>query len=235
MKRELEQMGIEKERISTIPMGIDETYCQVGKNRGKKLKSQPYTVLSNRNLLPIYNVSLLIQAIPTILHYEPQTKFMIAGDGPERAKLEREAKDLKVDSSVIFLGQIPPGKMVDLLAQSDIYVSTSLHDGASVSLLEAMGSGAFPVVTDIPANREWIIDGKNGFLIPIDKAGILASKILNAIWNRDLLEKSRSVNLFIVENKAFLPTNIKRLNGIYSNLFSNVNNDFRNDSYNLCL
>jgi glycosyltransferase involved in cell wall biosynthesis len=222
MRREIEQMGIERGRISTLPMGIDETFCQIGKSRGKKLKSQPFTILSNRNLLPIYNVSLLIHAIPIILYHKPKTQFLIAGDGSERVKLEREAKNLEVDSSVNFLGRVSPRKMVDILARSDIYVSTSLYDGASVSLLEAMGSGVFPVVTDIPANREWIIDGINGFLVPIDKAEVLASKILDAICNRDLLEKSRSENLRIVEKKAFWPTNIQRLKGIYSNLFSNV-------------
>jgi glycosyltransferase involved in cell wall biosynthesis len=108
--------------------------------------------------------------------------------------------------------------MPNLLAKTDIYVSTSLYDGTSVSLLEALASGAFPVVTDIPSNREWITDGDNGFLVPIDEAGILASRILDAIRNRDFLEKSQSDNLLIVERKAFWPTNIKKLEEIYSSL-----------------
>jgi glycosyltransferase involved in cell wall biosynthesis len=58
--------------------------------------------------------------------------------------------------------------MADLLSQTDIYVSTSLYDGTSVSLLEAMGSGAFPIVTDIPSNREWISPGQNGFLVSVN-------------------------------------------------------------------
>jgi glycosyltransferase involved in cell wall biosynthesis len=164
----------------------------------------------------------LIRAIPIILKEEPETKFLIAGDGPEKETLEREVKNLNINSSVRFLGRVPHEQMPNLLSQADIYVSTSLYDGTSVSLLEAMGSGAFPVVTDIPSNREWIVDGKNGFLVPIDEAGILASRILDAIRNRDLLEKSRSDNLLIVEKKAFWPTNIKRLEGIYSSLLYNV-------------
>jgi glycosyltransferase involved in cell wall biosynthesis len=156
------------------------------------------------------------------LKEEPETKFLIAGDGSEKENLERKVKNLNVNSSVTFLGRVPHEGMPDLLSRADIYVSTSLYDGTSVSLLEAMVAGSFPVVTDIPSNREWIVDGKNGFLVPIDEAGILASRILDAIRNRDLLEKSRSDNLLIVEKKAFWPTNIKRLEGIYSSLFSNM-------------
>jgi len=217
-KKEIQKMGVRTEKILTFPMGVDESFLDAGRNRGEKLNGQLHTVLSNRNLLPLYNVSLLIRAIPTVLKEEPNTRFFIAGDGPERETLEREAKNLNVSSFIEFLGRVPHEKMANLLAKSDIYVSTSLHDGTSVSLLEAMGSGTFPVVTDIPSNREWIVDGKNGFLVPINEAGILASRILDAIRNRDLLEKSRLDNLLIVEKKAFWPTNIKKLERIYSSL-----------------
>ncbi len=163
-KKELERLGVPSEKISTIPMGIDAAFLDTGKNRGVESRNRPITILSNRNLLPIYNVSLLIRAIPIVLKEEPETKFLIAGDGTERKALEREVESLNINSSVKFLGRVPHEEMPNLLSQADIYVSTSLHDGTSVSLLEAMGSGAFPVVTDIPANREWITNGENGFL-----------------------------------------------------------------------
>ena len=121
-------------------------------------------------------------------------------------------------SFVEFLGRVPHEKMADLLAQADIYVSTSLYDGTSVSLLEAMGSGAFPVVTDIPANREWITNGLNGFLVPIDKEKYLANRIIDAIRNQALREKSRIKNLSIVEEKALWPANIEKIQKVYSQL-----------------
>jgi glycosyltransferase involved in cell wall biosynthesis len=110
--------------------------------------------------------------------------------------------------------------MPDLLSQADIYVSTSLHDGTSVSLLEAMGSGAFPVVTDIPANREWIINGENGFLVSEDEEESLAIKIIDAIRKRELLEKSRTRNHLIVEQKALWPKYINRVKNIYANILN---------------
>lgn len=214
-EKEIEKMGIMQEKILTFPMGIDKSFLEAGRNEKGKLVSQSHIVLSNRNLLPLYNVSLLIRAIPTVLKEEPHTEFIIAGDGQERETLEQEGRSLNVSSSIDFLGRVPHEKMADLLAQTDIYVSTSLYDGTSVSLLEAMGSGAFPVVTDIPANREWITNGQNGFLVPIDEEKYLANRIIDAIRDPRLLEKGRIENLSIVE-KALWPANIEKIKEVYS-------------------
>ena len=88
------------------------------------------------------------------------------------------------------MGRVPHDRMPELLTQTDIYVSTSLSDGTSVSLLEAMASGVFPIVTDIPSNREWINDGENGFLVPAGKEINLADRIIGTIRNEGLMEKA---------------------------------------------
>ena len=171
--------------------------------------------------MPIYNVSLFIRAIPLVLREESKVKFLVAGDGPEREELEKEAKYLRIEDFVQFLGRIPHDAMLNLLSQTDIYVSTSLHDGTSVSLLEALGSGAFPVVTDIPSNREWISDGENGFLVPTDKERMLATQIIKAIRNRSLAEEARRKNLRLVTEKVLWPATIEKAKRIYEKvLFS---------------
>jgi glycosyltransferase involved in cell wall biosynthesis len=214
-KKEIEQAGIEEERIHMFPMGIDEKFLEAGRNREQISNNRPFTILSNRNLLPIYNVSLLIRAIPAALKEEPKIKFLIAGDGSERENLEREAKNLNVESSIQFLGRVPHEKMPSILAQSDVYVSTSLYDGASVSLLEAMACGTFPIVTDILSNREWIIDAENGFLIPTGNEYTLARKIVEAIRNNELLAQANKKNREIIEQKAHWKVNIRKIANIY--------------------
>jgi glycosyltransferase involved in cell wall biosynthesis len=218
--KEIGKMGVKGEKILTLPMGIEESFLEAGRNRRERLGLQKFTILSNRNLLPIYNVSLLIRAIPIVLREEPETKFIIAGDGAEKEALEKEVRNLNINSSVRFLGRIPHEAMADLLSEADIYVSTSLYDGTSVSLLEAMGSGAFPVVTDIPANREWVINGENGFLVNQSEEKILARKIIDAMRNRDLLERSQAKNRLIVEEKALWKEHITRVKSIYTSILS---------------
>lgn len=214
-KNELEQLGIPSEKISTIPMGIDAVFLETSRKREADLENKPVTIVSNRNLLPIYNVSSLIRAIPIILKEEPKTKFLIAGDGSEKKSLQREAESLNINSCVEFLGRVPHEEMPNLLFQADIYVSTSPYDGTSVSLLEALASGTFPVVTDIPANREWIVDGDNGFLVPKENENVLAKKIVEAIRDRRLLREACDKNRVIVKERAYWTENIKRIKELY--------------------
>ena len=105
--------------------------------------------------------------------------------------------------------------MADLLSGADIYVSTSPHDGTSVSLLEAMACGAFPIVTDIPANREWITQGETGFLIPSNDEIGLASRIVEAIRSRGLMEGARKGNRKRVEQQARWSVILKRVSNLY--------------------
>ena len=216
-KEEMERLGFASEKISTIPMGVDEVFLESGKNRKMESGNQLFTILSNRNLLPIYNVSLLIRAIPNVIKEESKVKFLIAGDGSEKENLRKEAKNLNVTSYVRFLGRVPHHEMPNLLAQADIYVSTSLYDGTSVSLLEALAAGVFPIVTDIPSNREWIADGKNGFLVPKENEYLLAKRIVEAILDRRLLGEAYAKNQKIIQQKAYWGENLKKITELYQN------------------
>jgi glycosyltransferase involved in cell wall biosynthesis len=93
--------------------------------------------------------------------------------------------------------------VIKYLSISDIYVSTSLSDGTSASLLEAMTCALPPVVTSIPANKEWIQDGWNGFLIPTRNVSHLVKKI---VW----LAKKEEIRL--ETGKKALETIRKRVN-----------------------
>lgn len=216
----LRELGVPAEKLSTFSMGVDETFLGAGRSRKDVVNDRAFTVLSNRNLLPLYNVTLLIQSVPMVLEEEQKTLFLIAGEGTEREPLEREVKDLRVEQSVQFLGRVSHESMPELLAQSDVYVSTSLSDGTSVSLLEAMAAGAFPIVTNIPSNLEWIRDGENGFLVPVDEKGMLAERIVSAIRSRALLRRSRDENLAIIEKKALWPVIIERTKEIYDRILN---------------
>jgi glycosyltransferase involved in cell wall biosynthesis len=216
-KEELEQLGIPRMKISTIPMGIDEEFLERGEHRGRELKKGGFTILSNRNLLPMYNVSLLIRAIPIVLKEEPGTRFLIAGDGSEKDNLTIQVKSLNLGAFVQFLGRVPHQEMPGLLAQADIYVSTSPYDGTSVSLLEALACGAFPVVADIPSNREWIADGDNGFLVPKENENVLANKIVEAVRNHRLVGKACEKNRKTVQQRAYWRESIKKITGLYEN------------------
>jgi len=217
-KAEMEQLGIGSEKISIIPMGVDEAFFEKGEERIIDPDRRRFIVLSNRNLLPMYNVSLLIRAAPLILKEEPGTKFLIAGDGSEKENLAMQVGNLNLGDFVEFLGRVPHQEMPRLLAETDVYVSTSPCDGTSVSLLEALASGAFPVVAEIPSNREWIADGANGFLVPQENENMLAKRIVEVVRNYRLLREAHDKNRKIIKERACWRKNIKKIIDLYQNL-----------------
>ena len=210
-------MDVRTREILTFPMSVPtESFCAQGAVReewkGKRV------ILSNRSLYPVYNVELLIMAAPLILKEIPDARIIIAGEGPERERLISLAQQAGVSGQVHFIGAVPHDEMPDYLRAASVYVSTALSDGASVSLLEAMACGTFPVVADIPANREWIEEGTNGFLFsPKDKTA-LAEKIVNSINQSDLAAQARELNPAIVEQRAQWDLNIEKLTALYAEM-----------------
>jgi glycosyltransferase involved in cell wall biosynthesis len=144
------------------------------------------TVISMRHLRPLYNVEMLIKAVPLVLERAPQARFIIASDGIQRGYLEKLATTLGVRGSISFVGYMPHDDIPVYLATSDVYVSTSRSDSSSQSLQEAMASGLAAVVTELPDNREWINDGENGFVVPQDDHQALAEKIVYLIDNSEI-------------------------------------------------
>lgn len=216
-EKELKKLGILKDKISSFPMGVDENFINLNKRRNINGENHEFLIVSNRNLIKLYNVPLLIRAIPIILKANKNVKFIIAGDGEEKEKIIKEVRDLNLTEYVKFLGRIPHKEMPELLMKSDIYVSTSLYDGTSVSLLEAMASGCFPVVSDIPSNREWIKDGENGFLFHPKNEVLLANKIIDAINDKELRYRSSFLNKSLIKEKALWPVCIDKIKELYKN------------------
>ena len=213
------EMGILREKIITFPMSVPtESFCADGP--APDGWDAETVIFSNRSLYPIYNVALLMKAMPAILQKHPNANVLVAGEGPDADGLAGLARKLKIDESVRFMGSIPHEEMPGYLRGTSVYVSTALSDGASVSLLEAMACGAFPVVADIPANREWIEDGKNGFLFSPEDASALTAKIVEGLEKPDLREKARTINTEIVRQRAQWNSNVEKLFELYERITS---------------
>ncbi len=98
----------------------------------------------------------------------PEDKIMlcIIGGGPIQAELEQQAKDLGIDSMVVFTGAVPHDQMPPYYASCDVYVTASLSDTNSISMLEGMATG-LPVLRRYDAlneNVDQVRDGVNGYV-----------------------------------------------------------------------
>jgi len=201
-KNAMVTLEAEEEKIKIIYFGIDtrKNHPSLRDNHFReriKINDSP-AVISIRNLNPIYNVETLINAIPMVLSEIPDTKFIIAGTGPSEKELIELSRSLKIEKSTIFTGSLASDEISKYLASSDIYVSTSLSDsGLAASTGEAMACGLPVIVTDVGGNREWIIEGESGFIIPVRDHNRLAEKIIILLKNTNTREgfgkKSRKI------------------------------------------
>jgi len=95
---------------------------------------------------------------------------------------------------VTFLDGYTQEQLPRILSEADIYVSATSFDGTSISLLEAMASGAFPVVSDIAGNREWLTGRGDSLLFDPNKTLQLTRCLELAILNKSLREKAVDIN-----------------------------------------
>lgn len=159
--------------ILTAPMGISAELL----SRPLADPAPPPILLHNRNLETVYDVDTLLDALPAFLDANPHWRVRLAGDGSLRASLEEQAAALGLGSKVTFLGRLPREQLLSEVAAARIYVSASLSDSSSVSLLEALALGAYPVISDIPANREWVESPGRGRFFPCGDSQALAAAL----------------------------------------------------------
>jgi sugar transferase (PEP-CTERM/EpsH1 system associated) len=137
--------------------------------------SEPVAI-SVARLSPEKDFPTLLKATSLAARLVPNFRLLLVGDGPERPMLEELARDLKIADRVQFLGE--RNDVPDLLAQAGFFVSASLTEGVSLTLLEAMAVGLPVLATAVGGNPEVVADGITGHLVPSADPDALAAGIV---------------------------------------------------------
>jgi sugar transferase (PEP-CTERM/EpsH1 system associated) len=163
-------VGIAKSKISVIMNGIDVERFRSA--RVRRVAGEGLRVGIIARLAPVKDIATLVRAVAIVQRRHPNLLLVIVGDGPERNSLESLVQDLGLTSVVTFQGfrrDIPA-----VLEEIDIFTLSSLSEGTSITLLEAMASGKPVVVTDVGGNRAVVEQGVNGLLVPAAEPESLA-------------------------------------------------------------
>jgi glycosyltransferase involved in cell wall biosynthesis len=141
--------------------------CQFGFEPLEIAVDKAAYIYSNRGHKELYRIASIIKAFGHYKKKHPDTpwKLIVAGEGSETPLLIKMAKDLGCSDNIVFVGFLNHQENARWYAESTFYVSVPESDGTAVSLLEAMYYGCIPIVSDLPANHEWIQHGKNGFVV----------------------------------------------------------------------
>jgi glycosyltransferase involved in cell wall biosynthesis len=168
-------------------------------------RARPVRIVCTRGFLPVYNNEYLIRALAAMPESQIDFTMTFVSGGPLLADVRRTADRLlspKMRNRLEFLGGVDDEHLSEIVRNSDIYVSVSRSDGTSSSLLEALASGLFPVLSNIPQNQEWINTGnelKNGILVPLEQPAALAqalhAAIVDATWRSQVAEYNRNLVL----------------------------------------
>jgi len=215
--------GVDEEKVKLVVHGVDlRVFHPIENNEDLKeelcVKRNYQVVISTRNLEPEYDVGTLIKAMPYVIDECPNTFFMIVGDGTLRRQLEELACKLGVAKNVKFVGSVSNREMPKFLGVSDIYVSTSLSDIRSVSLLEAMANGLPVVVTDLDGNKECVKEGVNGFLFSKGDFKALAEKIVYLLRDEDARRRFGAINRNYVEKEGSYEKEMRKMEKLYEEL-----------------
>jgi glycosyltransferase involved in cell wall biosynthesis len=122
--------------------------------------------------------------------------------------------------SLTILGKITSAELFILFQEASISVSPSTHDGTPNSLLEAMYAGAFPICGRLPSIEEWIVDGRNGFLVDPSDPIALAAAIERALSDKSLRTAAAALNRRLVEQRADYDRNMAEVEMIYRQLIA---------------
>ena len=162
--------GLPAEKFVVIPNGIaaaadgqpasrDELLAALQLPQGARL------IAAVGRLWPQKRVKDLIWAADLLKSTRDDTHLLIIGDGPQRWRLERYCDQNDVTDRVHFLGE--RGDVPRILPHLDALWLASEYEGQSNAIMEAMSAGVPVIATDIAGNRDLVIDGTTGYLVPV--------------------------------------------------------------------
>ena len=190
----------------TAPFGIDVDALPYREPSFR----DPVRLVCTRSLqYTVYDIPTILKAVQLMNRRNQLVCLSLCGGGMLQHELENLAVKFDVRDQVDFMGGYAPKDLLSILHSHDIYISAALSDGASLSLMEAMSAGLFPVVSDIPANRDWLEDEMSFF--PPGDAAALAERIASAIQKQYRLSERTWQNRAKVNQLGDRQRNLNRI------------------------
>lgn len=188
-KKDLVNMGVNKNRIRLIKLGVDEswflnhqkstlpTLVYFGGMRDYKRPWEPLFLL--KNLIKEYN----------------GIKLFMVGEGPSLAKVKKISIDLKLENHVHFTGRLHKEKLQKVVSSAWVNIHTSVTEGFGLSIIESSASGTPTVAYKVPGVIDAVEEGENGFCVENGSLEELTKKVIYVIehFNGKLEMSSRKV------------------------------------------
>jgi len=188
--------------------GIDSNKIFVGQygvDRKDVAQKKDIDIISYRAYVPNSRIKFLLDNISKLELADKKVIFVLPFIDEYSFKIMQ-----KEYPGIEFFKELDYHELQELVSRSKIYVSATKSDGSSLSLLESMGSGCIPVVSNIISNRSWVLDGVNGFLFNSDDE---FREKLNALFDLEDsdFKKYSLLNQNIIESKGDYSVQMKKI------------------------
>ena len=201
------RFSVPEEKVLVLPRGIN-----IGRflaAAAAREANGTLRMICLRRFRPIFHHGTIIEACRRLAARGLAFHLTLCGDGSERGAIEARIREAGLAERVSLLGHFRHEEVPGLLRRADLYVALPEIDGASASLFEAMSAGVYPVVSDIPANRQWIRDGDNGALVGYDDPEAVAAAIARAAAEPALRQRAVERNLAFARSRLDIEANTR--------------------------
>jgi L-malate glycosyltransferase len=212
--------GMNPEKTVVFPWGVDLEHFKPTVDGRSQTDNSPstihrprsgFTLFCNRSWEPNYGVDVLARAFVTVARQREDVSLLLLGGGSQGPSIRKILLGGGIEDRVSFPGYVNNADLPRYYQMADLYISPSHVDGSSVSLMEALACGLPCLISDIPANKEWVREGYNGWLFRDGDHQELAAKILQAMEKHEKLPEIGQNARATAEEKADWPKNVQVL------------------------
>ena len=202
--------------VSVIPYGID-----LDQFTPRERPSRDELVVGSvGRLSPEKGLDYLIEAMARVMREESRSRLLLAGDGPDRRKLERQAQRLGIAERVEFAGEVAHEGVPEMLSRLDVFAMPSTAEGFGVAALEASAMETPVVASNVHGIPDVVEDGKTGLLVAPKDVDALAGAILRLLRDEEgRRAMGRAGRRFVAERYDWRE-NTRQMESLYAELLN---------------
>ena len=211
IRAEASNFGLDTTRCTVIRPAVDPKFFYPAANgaNGK------FRIVTTGNLVWLKGHEYALISIRQLVDLGIDVQFDIIGDGPERQRIRYTLQDLGLEGHVHLHGSLDQAGVREILQRADAFVLSSLSEGISNAVLEAMACGLPVVTTDCGGMREVIADGVEGFVVPLRDPQVMASRLASLATSSELRRRMGEAARSTVVNKFSLSSQVKHFCNLY--------------------